>query len=285
MIGIYHKRDLDGFTSGAIIKYKYPDAKMIGYDYGDDLEVSILKDESVIMADVSFPIEKMIEINKLTNNMFVWIDHHISAIREYYNYVINNDNNICVAVLDNKMAACQGTWKHLFPDKEIPKAITLLGKYDIFDKSDIDEWNNVINPFQYGMRRLCNSLDEFPTELFEDNSLIDKIIEDGNIILSYQAKSDELKAKSSFEAKLNNLNAICLNGGGFGSSAFNSVYDEDKHDIMLSFFFNGKEWIVSLYTTKDNVDCSVIAKTFGGGGHKGAAGFQTDDIFKIIDVK
>ncbi len=35
MIGIYHSADLDGFTSGAIIKRKYPNAKMIGYDYGN----------------------------------------------------------------------------------------------------------------------------------------------------------------------------------------------------------------------------------------------------------
>lgn len=31
MIGLYHSEDLDGFTSGAIIKLKYPEAKMIGY--------------------------------------------------------------------------------------------------------------------------------------------------------------------------------------------------------------------------------------------------------------
>ena len=29
---------------------------------------------------------------------------------------------------------------------------------------------------------------------------------------------------------------------------------------------------IILYTTKDNVDCSLVAKKYGGGGHQGAAG-------------
>ncbi len=50
MIGVYHNRDLDGFTSGAIIKLKYPDAKMVGYDYGQPFEQEVTG-EPIIMAD------------------------------------------------------------------------------------------------------------------------------------------------------------------------------------------------------------------------------------------
>jgi nanoRNase/pAp phosphatase (c-di-AMP/oligoRNAs hydrolase) len=35
---------------------------------------------------------------------------------------------------------------------------------------------------------------------------------------------------------------------------------------------------VSLYSTRDDIDCGAIAKTYGGGGHKGAAGFQCDTL-------
>ena len=48
MIGVYHNRDLDGFTSGAIIKLKYPDAKMIGYDYGHPFEQQVTGEGIVI---------------------------------------------------------------------------------------------------------------------------------------------------------------------------------------------------------------------------------------------
>jgi len=51
---------------------------------------------------------------------------------------------------------------------------------------------------------------------------------------------------------------------------------------MMPFQFDGKKWTISLYTTKDEIDCSVIAKSNGGGGHKKAAGFQVEDISKVF---
>ena len=34
--------------------------------------------------------------------------------------------------------------------------------------------------------------------------------------------------------------------------------------------------VVSLYSTHEDVHCGRICKELGGGGHKGAAGFQMD---------
>jgi len=105
MIGIYHNRDLDGFTSGAIIKLKYPDAKMIGYDYGQPFEQEIIG-EPIIMSDVSLPMKTMVKIAQLSNWQLTWIDHHISAINDYKEFV-GNGENFCHAVLENGIAACE----------------------------------------------------------------------------------------------------------------------------------------------------------------------------------
>jgi hypothetical protein len=60
MIGICHSRDLDGYTSGAILKLKYPEIKLIGYDYGQPIPWDqIPVGEAVIMADVSLPMSDM----------------------------------------------------------------------------------------------------------------------------------------------------------------------------------------------------------------------------------
>ena len=66
------------------------------------------------------------------------------------------------------------------------------------------------------------------------------------------------------------------------SLAFGPLYDE--YDIVCPFVFvGGKQWKYSLFSSKKDVDCSVIAKALGdidglgGGGHAGAAGFQTYD--------
>ncbi len=91
-----------------------------------------------------------------------------------------------------------------------------------------------------------------------------------------------MQCKRAFESQFEGLRAICLNLQGGGTNTFKSVYDPLKHDIMMPFQFNGKEWLFSLYTDKPEVDCSVIAKRYGGGGHRGASGFQVEDIKTIF---
>lgn len=277
MIGIYHSRDLDGFTSGALIKLKYPNAQMVGYDYGEKLDINP-HNEIIIMADVSLPMHEMYDMAMCATS-FVWIDHHVSAIKAYKEV----GNDFLTDILEDGIAACEGTWKYLFRGQEMPLAVRLLGEYDTWRNGDKQRWETEILPFQFGMRQHCNSVDSFPVEVFTNDSLVYEIIEQGKTILKYQAQVNLLQCKkASFETNFNGLRAICLNGGGFNSDVFKSVYDENKHDIMMPFQFNGFQWIISLYTTKDEVNCSEIAKANGGGGHKKAAGFQVRDIREVF---
>lgn len=59
------------------------------------------------------------------------------------------------------------------------------------------------------------------------------------------------------------------------------------YDGAACFHYNGvtKLWNFSLYNDNGLVDCSVIAKQFGGGGHKGASGFvcDSDTLLKLIN--
>lgn len=284
MICIYHSKDLDGYCSGAIVKMKYPDAKLIGFDYGQELPMSnIAPHEEVIMIDVSLPMQHMEDLARYSGWKLTWIDHHISAINDYYNF-IGNGGSFCRAVLQDGISACEGGWKYLFPDDHMPTAVKLLGEYDTWRNKDKDRWDNAIMPFQYGMRMFCQSAETFPQELFKiyeptitDNPVY-KIIHDGKLILSYQKTQNERACKMAFEIEFEGLRAICLNNGGANSQVFESVYDESRHDVMIPFVFTGKNWTFSLYSTKDEVDCSVIAKSKGGGGHKKAAGFQMEEL-------
>ena len=52
--------------------------------------------------------------------------------------------------------------------------------------------------------------------------------------------------------------------------------NEEEYDMFIGFSYNGKGWNYSLRSTK--VDCSQIAMKYGGGGHKGASGFNADKL-------
>ena len=74
---------------------------------------------------------------------------------------------------------------------------------------------------------------------------------------------------------LEGYKAFALNLGLCNSEYFKSV-DNGTYDLLIPFSFDGDEWIISLYSR--NIDVSEIAKKYGGGGHKGAAGFHCKEL-------
>ena len=283
MTCIYHNRDLDGYASGAVVKHFHPEATMIGWDYGNPIP-ELPAGEGIIMVDISFPMKDMQAVAKNSGWSLTWIDHHKSAIKEYREFV-GDGETFCNAVLDETIAACEIVWKYLSPRGELPKAIEYLGMYDSWRNSDKVLWDSFIMPFQYGMRSICQSVDTFPASLlgYDCMEQVVEIIQTGKTILNYQKEMNRIKCRSSFERDFDGLRAVCLECGG-NSQAFESVWNPNMHDVMLSFSYNGKFWTISLYSTKPEVDCSALAKARGGGGHKGAAGFTVKNIADILGL-
>lgn len=286
----YHSIDFDGISSAAIIREKYPDATFIGYDYGQPLELPEVN-VPVIMVDVSLPMHSMRNLG-IEADGFLWIDHHKTAIDDYNNnYVTGRELEPLIKPVHwVGKAACEITWEYFFPEQPVPHAIKLLGRYDVWDMSDLHLWENRILPFQYGMRAVCNNLGTFPRGLLNNDSAtihrIDEIIEIGESIMHYQEMQNEKMAQSiAFEAIWKGFKVILMNVGGANSKMFDSVYDPKKHELMMPFVFTGKHWKVSIYSTHDHIDCGDIARSMGGGGHHSAAGFQVDDLFLDLQLQ
>lgn len=291
MICIHHNKDLDGFTSGAIVKRKFPDCKLIGWDYGNPIP-ELPQSEDIVMIDISFPMAEMIRVRRRSKSL-TWIDHHISAKKEFDQVLgqLTPEEHGINYVYELGIAACEIGWKYYFPNEQMPEVVKLLGEYDTWRKDDNSRWVNRILPFQYYMRTVCTSPETFPTELFDlqpdfDGSLpeIERAIETGRSILKYQEQQDMLSAaRCAFEAEFEGLRGLFINQGAFSSNTLEFVYNPDKHDIMIGFQFNGRFWNVSLRSTKPEIDVSVIAKSRGGGGHKAAAGFEAKTFENIFN--
>lgn len=281
----YHSVDLDGHCSGAIVKNRYPECEMAGINYGEPFPFDkITKDEEVYMVDFSLqPFEGMEKLNSICK--LHWIDHHKSAIEDAVGRGFLASEGQLLAV---DRAACELTWMYLHPtDLEPPPAVYLLGRYDVWDH----EADHRVLPFQYGIRQFSDTFpanQEMWKNLFCGNQAdIETLVENGKLILAYE---DAQNAKScetlAFETELNGLKAICANKGApTNSQFFKSVYDSAKHEIMLLFYRLKppvSKWTVSIYSTHKHIDCGAIAKQYGGGGHKQAAGFQCEALpFKI----
>lgn len=315
-IGIYHSKDMDGYCSGAIMKLRYPDITLIGFNYGENIweamsnaKIQMSKGEEyeVIMADVSLPRDDMFKLAEWCGNRFTWIDHHKSAIEEFcisppsrrINVCSPNNPDVFIKIyVEVGRAACELCWDYFMANsyeknkfyEDIPEVVKYLGMYDTWRNEDKEYWDNMIMPFQYGMRLICTGVNDFPMNLLKRSEVFDplrglcetsrkcaEIRHDGRTVLKYQKQQNIRACRSAFEVEFEGLRAICLNNGGANSQLFESVWDEEKYDIMMPFVFNGKYWVFSIYTTKPDIDCSELAKRYGGGGHKQAAKFQVTD--------
>lgn len=277
----YHSADLDGHCSGAIVKMKFPECQMIGINYGQSIDLdAIIDGEVVYMVDFCLqPFEGMEELNKRCE--LHWIDHHAKgSIDEAHERGFLASGG---QLLEIGKAGCELTWQYLNRDSLVPRAVYLLGRYDIWDHDADDD----VLPFQYGMRNFEDTTPEninFWDSVFHFNP--DQVVNIGRTILDYEEKQNAKFCKAyAFETEFEGNTTICANRGFTNSKIFDSVYDPKKHHMMITFCRlkpPADKWTVSLYSTRDDVDCGAIAKSFGGGGHKGAAGFQCDELpFKI----
>jgi len=92
-------------------------------------------------------------------------------------------------------------------------------------------------------------------------------------IVKHWWKKNNIKIRRSF---------VCINKERFNPINFGIDYHKDGYDGAACFHYANGKWNFSLYNDNGNVDCSAIAKQYGGGGHKGAAGFIIDNINDII---
>jgi uncharacterized protein len=285
----YHSADLDGHCSGAIVKHFNPECELIGFNYGQEFPWdSIQQSETVFIVDVSLPIEQMVKLAQITT--LVWIDHHIGIIREFY-ALPEEQRGWFDGRRDPSKAACELCWEFFREGDPVPLVVATLGVYDSWRFTDFDE--EFVKQFQYGMRMEDDTRPEnamsFWESMFAAGRLCEQfesVMSSGAAIYKYQLSQNENNCRScAFETELLSfplrlaMDCIAINSNLMNSDVFKSVWDPEKYDAMLCFYWSNKGfWRVSIYSTNPEVDCSVWAKSFGGGGHKGAAGFQCEEL-------
>lgn len=278
----YHSADLDGKCSAALILRKIPSALLCGVDYGRALpsEDEISDTDTVYMVDFSLqPFDRMLELNNKCN--LIWIDHHKTAIEDH-----TTAGSPIKGLQRIGIGACALVHEYLFPGAELPYAVRLLAEYDVWNIAD----PNVFK-FQHGMRlQLTEPHDTVWNTLFDrdKSTLHTMIIEDGARIIMYQRMEDKKTASSlCFPTVLDGIPILAANRTHTNSEFFSTVDKRGHYKAVCLFGWyaaTGK-WKVSLYNmTPDvnDIDLGAIAKKYGGGGHKGAAGFTCDVLpFKL----
>lgn len=273
----YHD-DMDGKCAGAIVHKFYKvdrdytkemgeECEFLRINYKDEFPFDDIKPgETIVIVD--FSLQKEGEFQKLlaiTENV-IWIDHHKTAIEKH------GDLNVR-GIRRDGTAGCELTWEFFYPNIAVPPVVKLLGDYDVW----AFKYGEDTNKLQTGIRLYKTSpTSEEWLRWLDPKYYPAKELENGQISLKYRDNYyAELVKSWSFFTEFEGHKVIACNAGSVSSQLFDSVSED--YDIMMPFVFDGKQWTVSLYTKKD-IDVSEIAKKYGGGGHKKAAGFQCKEL-------
>lgn len=272
--------------------------------------------DSIYLLDYSIStyenIKFVLELNSNENINIVWIDHHKSSIESIDNYpqlkdiegfrIIGisatllcwckylSDNRVDLIksifnkILDTHSTISTDETDKIISETHVPKCIAAIHYYDIWDHRNPDTTN-----FKLGYT-LNNpeSIWGIIQSSYLDYTTYRGSVEDGRVISRYvDEQNKEYCAKAALDMNISYngrlYSVMALNTNRCTSLTFGD--NMDKYDICMPFWYNGKKhiWSYSLYTNKDDVDCSEIAKTLGGGGHKQAAGFTMKTC--ICDLK
>lgn len=254
---IYHKNCQDGFVSALAVWMKYGDIRFIEAQYGDSAPK--VNGDSVIIVDFSYP-RNVLEKMRSEAAELVVIDHHKTAQ--------DTLAGLDYCIFDMNKSGAVLTWEYLFPGEEIPQLFLYVQDRDLW------KWQMAYSKEVSAALRIQPQNFAFWKWSFIDNpnglaALVDK----GSVILEYQTHCAEqiATAESVPVIELAGYLVPCVNCTHLISETIGRLAVGEP--FAVGYFDTGDKRVYSLRSAPDGVDVAEIAKQFGGGGHKHAAGF------------
>ena len=278
VFGYYHITDLDGQFSAAVIRKKYPEADIYGFDYGDK-DIPIVKDyDLVIMSDISLPLDQLDELRR-NNKKFLWIDHHAKTIRE-----AEKSGKIFDGLRDsnNNNSACVLTWKQLYPKSKVPIILELVEDVDLWKFEKINSeiiYNAIDTQFKFSIDRFIGYLDN--KNFMDDKDFLE---ESGNTIMSMINNQVDRAIKTTTTIFWNGYNTGIINTNLHKSKTGNDLLDRNPQ-VKIAMIWNVDKGNISIsLRSKGDVDVAEIASKYGGGGHRPASGFHVKSLSRFIEI-
>lgn len=266
---IYHKADLDGIGSAAIVLREEPDAELYPADYEDEpYEVDNFKGKDVYIVDFC---PKEIEKIKEVSASFKWIDHHKSAMERHRKLWESEDVN---GERDLKHSAIYLTYVYFNGKEDIPEAVKYIEDYDMWWFKE--GWRT--QTFcEYASLQLKTPKDEYWECLLDTDRIAEEMCDSwtdkGNVLM--KAKDDRIdKTLLHITEKQWGKHKVGIVNTNHDISNTGNEIAKKGYDIGIVWRYSNGKIMVGFRSLK--VDVSKIAKEYGGGGHKLASGCSID---------
>lgn len=277
---IFHSPCLDGFTAAWACWLKHPDAEFVPGVHGQD--PPDVADREVCLLDFSYKRPVLREMVQKARSITV-LDHHKTAEADLGDLLDDAQSGL-VGKFDMKKSGARLAWEWFHPGVKVPHLVEVVEDRDLgrpWSKegaryTDTEALNAVLFSHNYDF-----SVWSALRILTDDTASAthQEIVYEGRAILRKQKKDvKELIAKLERPMQFTR---------GYGLTWIPTVnlpytYSSDaagsmaeRADFAASYFIDAQGWhCFSLRSRGDGADVSEVAKAYGGGGHKNAAGFR-----------
>lgn len=283
---IYHDKCADGFGAAFAAWKKFGDnAAYLPFSYGQELtseDFDLFCGNNIYILDFSFPRETMEHIMDRAND-FVWLDHHKTAFEMWTGAYKRGDRyhelmRDTLIILDDKQSGAMLAWKYFVHSENIPPLIRFIDDYDrwVFQYPTTKAFNKALwlqSPFTF------KSWDV----MVQFSDAVDGMIDIGEALLKAHNNQvrDVIAAGKKQCSIVTGKGVFEFNHIGLTVNAPKHLASDIGHELATECGTYGLVWYMrdtgvincSLRSNGD-YDVSAIAKQFGGGGHKNAAGFE-----------
>lgn len=255
---IYHGNCADGFGAAWAVRQAIPEADFYPATY--QAPPPDVTDKRVVMVDFSYKRPVLLDMAAQAESILI-LDHHKSAAEELVDLPAN-----VVAVFDMERSGAMMAWQHFFPDVPAPRLIEHI--------QDRDLWRFALP----GTREIQANVFSYPY----DFGVWDRLMTSDVELLRGEGAAIERKHHKDI-AELVTVTKRRMVIGGFDVPVANLPYtlsSDAGHLMAQDEPFAACYWdtpdgrVFSLRSSDAGQDVSAVAKTFGGGGHRNAAGFQ-----------
>lgn len=273
----YHANCYDGFGAAYAFWLKYGDAaQYIPCAYGSK-PPPYSKDDEIYIVDFSFPRDQLLEIHAEVKYLLV-LDHHKTAEEDL--------RGLDFCEFDMDRSGAMMAWEYLYDGQAIPLMFKYIQDRDLW-KFEYPE----TKPFQSYLRSVPFDFkiwDEIATKLFHNQG--ESIFEQGRAIQRFTDSQVEKMCKHSVVLNFKSgVSMAVIPATAFWSEVGHHLLEKHPDAHFAASFSQidlkgTKEYLWSLRSrSHEDFDVSSVAKLFGGGGHKNAAGCKTPDIETFIN--
>jgi len=168
----------------------------------------------------------------------------------------------------------------------IPRYIQLVNDYDTWQVKE-DGVTFMLDPdttyFKCGFDSieapyppLSNELHDLFNDHQTNHSAIIDLLDRGKLLRTHIMRGHRSYfERFAYESSFEGYTAITVNSKS-NSWIVGRTYP--LYQLVIVYAFDGSQYECSIFSIDKSIDCSAIAKKYGGGGHRGAAGFIVDEL-------